>query len=38
MELLTQAELDRRLERLEEGRRAGVSWADLKTELGRRCQ
>jgi putative addiction module component (TIGR02574 family) len=31
------AELDRRLETLDEDRREGVTWAALKTELEQRC-
>lgn len=31
------AELDRRLESLEQDRREGVTWAELKAELERRC-
>ena len=32
-----QAELDRRLETLDEDRRAGMTWTELKAELERRC-
>ncbi len=32
-----QAELDRRLERLEQDRRDGITWAELKAELEHRC-
>ncbi len=32
-----QAELDRRLETLDQDRREGITWAALKTELDRRC-
>ena len=32
-----QAELDRRLDSLEEDRRNGVTWAALKAELEQRC-
>lgn len=32
-----QAELDRRLATLDEDRREGISWTDLKAELERRC-
>ncbi len=31
------AELDRRLERLDQDRREGITWAALKTELEQRC-
>jgi putative addiction module component (TIGR02574 family) len=31
-----QAELDRRLDRLEQDRRDGITWAELKAELERR--
>jgi len=31
------AELDSRLETLEQDRREGVSWTELKSELERRC-
>jgi putative addiction module component (TIGR02574 family) len=34
---LQKAELDRRLNSLEEDRRSAVSWAALKAELERRC-
>jgi len=30
-------ELDRRLASLEQGRREGITWQALKTELERRC-
>jgi putative addiction module component (TIGR02574 family) len=33
-----QAELERRLDTLDEGRRGAVSWADLKAELQHRCR
>ncbi len=32
-----QAELDRRLETLDQDRREGMTWAALKAELERRC-
>lgn len=32
-----QAELDRRLASLDQDRREGVTWTDLKAELERRC-
>lgn len=32
-----QAELDRRLETLDEDRRAGITWTALKAELEQRC-
>ncbi|MGA2252700.1 addiction module protein [Terracidiphilus sp.] len=32
-----QAELDRRLDSLDQDRRSGISWAQLKTEMEQRC-
>lgn len=32
-----QAELDRRLDSLDQDRREGITWAALKTELEQRC-
>ena len=32
-----QAELDRRLETLDQDRRQGITWAELKAELEQRC-
>jgi putative addiction module component (TIGR02574 family) len=37
LSLAQQAELDSRLASLDRDRREGVSWADLKSELARRC-
>lgn len=31
------SELDRRLETLDQDRREGITWAELKTELEKRC-
>lgn len=38
MSAAQQAELDRRLARLEQDRQAGVTWADLKDELENRAE
>lgn len=32
-----QAELDRRLDTLDQDRRIGISWAELKAEMEQRC-
>jgi putative addiction module component (TIGR02574 family) len=37
MSTVQQAELDRRLETLDQDRREGISWTALKAELEQRC-